>query len=111
MGYAEIDKVDDEDGDGCEGGDEEFVPPPDVEEVVADAEDDDGLEGEDGGEVGGELGGVSGVEKRGEGGREGERGRTLLCGNRWRKRPVSMLWTSRTTSLFPPPEVAATISL
>lgn len=30
--------------------------PPDVEEVVAYAEEDDGLEGEDGGEVGGELG-------------------------------------------------------
>lgn len=29
--------------------------PADVEEVIADAEDDDGLEGEDGGEVGGEL--------------------------------------------------------
>lgn len=55
MGYAEIDKVDDEDGDGGEGGDEEFVAPPDVEEVVADAEDDDGLEGEDRGEVGCEL--------------------------------------------------------
>lgn len=31
------------------------MPPADVEEVVAYAEDDDGLEGEDGGEVGGEL--------------------------------------------------------
>ncbi|KFZ16648.1 hypothetical protein V502_04989, partial [Pseudogymnoascus sp. VKM F-4520 (FW-2644)] len=50
VGYAEVDEVDDEDGDGCEGGDEEFVAPPDVEEVVADAEEDDGLEGEDGGE-------------------------------------------------------------
>lgn len=31
------------------------MPPPDIEEVVADAEDGDGLEGEDGGEVGCEL--------------------------------------------------------
>lgn len=46
MGYAEIDEVDDEQGDGCEGGDEEFVPPPNVEEVVAYTEDGDGLEGE-----------------------------------------------------------------
>ena len=62
MGYAEVDEVDDEDGDGGEGGDEEFVAPPDVEEVVAYAEEDDGLEGEDGGEVGGELGeGLVGV--------------------------------------------------
>lgn len=55
MGYPEIDKIDDENGDGCEGRDEEFVAPADIEEVVAYAEDDDGLEGEDGGEVGGEL--------------------------------------------------------
>ncbi|QSZ32658.1 hypothetical protein DSL72_002237 [Monilinia vaccinii-corymbosi] len=43
--HAEIDKVDDEDGDAGDGGDEEFVPPADVEEVVANSEDDDGLEG------------------------------------------------------------------
>ena len=34
-GDAEIDKVHDQDGDGGEGGDEEFVSPADVEEVVA----------------------------------------------------------------------------
>jgi hypothetical protein len=34
------------------------VAPADVEEVVADAEDGDGLEGEDGGDIGCELVGV-----------------------------------------------------
>ena len=52
MGYPEIDEVDYEEGDGGYAGDEEFVPPADVEEVVADAEDADRLEGEDAGEVG-----------------------------------------------------------
>lgn len=52
MRYPKIDKVDDEDGDAGDGGDEEFMAPSDIEEVVADSEDDDGLEGEDGGEIG-----------------------------------------------------------
>ena len=45
---AKVDKVDDEERDRGEGGDEELVAPADVEEVVADAEDGDGLEGDDG---------------------------------------------------------------
>jgi hypothetical protein len=52
---AEVDKVDDEHGDRGHGGDEHLVAPSDVEQVVAYAEEDDALEGEDGGEVGGEL--------------------------------------------------------
>lgn len=52
VGHAVVNEVDDEHGDGGEGGDEEFVPPTDVEEIVGDAEDDDGLEGEESGEVG-----------------------------------------------------------
>jgi hypothetical protein len=52
LGDPEIDKVDDQQGDAGECWDEEFVPPPDVEQVVANAEDGDGLEGEDCGEVG-----------------------------------------------------------
>lgn len=54
-GDAKVDKVDDEQGDGGEGGDEEFVAPADVEEVVADAEDGDGLQADDGREVGCQL--------------------------------------------------------
>ena len=54
-GNAEIDKVDDQEGDRGEGGDEELVPPADVEEVVADSEDGDGLKREYRGEEGGEL--------------------------------------------------------
>lgn len=52
LGDAEIDKVDNEDGDGCDGGDEKFVAPANIKKVVADSEDDDGLKGEDRGEVG-----------------------------------------------------------
>lgn len=48
-GDAEVDKVDDEEGDGGKGGDEELVAPADVEEVVAEAEKRDGLKGDDGG--------------------------------------------------------------
>lgn len=54
-GDVEVDKVDDEEGDGGEAGDPPLVTPADVEEVVADAEEGDGLEGDDGAEVGGEL--------------------------------------------------------
>jgi len=46
--HAEVDKVDDQQRDGGEGRDEELVPPPDVEEVVAYAQEGDGLEGDDG---------------------------------------------------------------
>lgn len=52
LGDVEVDEVDYEDGDRGECWDEEFVPPPDVEEVVADAEDGYCLEGEEGGNVG-----------------------------------------------------------
>lgn len=52
LGDAEIDKVDDEDGDAGDGRDEEFMPPADVKEVIADSEDYYGLEGENCGEVG-----------------------------------------------------------
>ena len=52
--------------------------PPDVEEVVADAENDDGLEGEQGGEVGGELVGVSFGCMCGGGGEVRGEERTLL---------------------------------
>ena len=48
-GDAKVDKVDDEQGDRGKGGDEELVAPAYVEEVVADAEEGDGLEGDDGG--------------------------------------------------------------
>ena len=51
-GDAVVDVVDYEHGDGGEGGEEEFVAPADVEEVVGEAEDDYGVEGEEGGEVG-----------------------------------------------------------
>jgi hypothetical protein len=44
LSYAEIDKVDDQDGDAGNGGDEEFMSPADVEEVVANSKDDDRLE-------------------------------------------------------------------
>lgn len=54
-GNTEIDKVDDQEGNRGEGGDEELVPPADVKEVVADSEDGDGLEREYRGEEGGEL--------------------------------------------------------
>ena len=52
---AEVDQVDDEHGHGGDGGDEELVPPADVEQVVADAEQHDRLQREDGGEVEREL--------------------------------------------------------
>lgn len=54
-GNPEIDEVDDQEGDRGEGGDEEFVPPADVKEVVAYPEDGDGLEREYRREEGGEL--------------------------------------------------------
>lgn len=54
-GDVEIDKVDDEEGDGGQAGDPPLVSPADIEEVVADAEQRDGLEGDDGAEVGREL--------------------------------------------------------
>lgn len=54
-GDVEVDKVDDEEGDGGQAGDPPFVSPSNVEEVVADAEQCDGLEGDDGAEVGCEL--------------------------------------------------------
>ena len=54
-GDAKVDKVDDKEGDGGEPGDPPLVAPADVEEVVADAQEGDGLEGDDGAEVGGEL--------------------------------------------------------
>ncbi|KAI9742933.1 MAG: hypothetical protein M1818_003663 [Claussenomyces sp. TS43310] len=47
-GDAKVDKVDDEDWDGGKGRDEELVSPADVEDVVANAEDGDGLKREDG---------------------------------------------------------------
>lgn len=54
-GDAIVYKVDDEHGDRGQGREEEFVAPADVEEVVADAEDYNSLEGENGGEVGCQL--------------------------------------------------------
>lgn len=48
---VEVDKVDDEEGYGRQAGNPPLVPPADVEEVVADAEEGDGLEGDDGAEV------------------------------------------------------------
>lgn len=54
-GYAEVDEVDDQYWYCGEGGDEELVPPADIEEVIAYAENGDGLEGEDCGEVGCQL--------------------------------------------------------
>lgn len=52
MRDVEIYKVDDEYWDGGKGRDEEFMPPPDVEKVVADAEDRYCLKREKGGNVG-----------------------------------------------------------
>jgi hypothetical protein len=46
---AEVDKVYDENGDACEARDPPLVSPSDVEEVVANSEQGDGLEGDDGG--------------------------------------------------------------
>lgn len=46
-GDAEVDEVDYEERDGGEGGDEELMSPANVEEVVADAEEGDALEGDD----------------------------------------------------------------
>lgn len=43
-GDVEVDEVNDEDRDGGKAGDPPFVSPADVEEVVADAEESDGLE-------------------------------------------------------------------
>lgn len=54
-GNTEVDKVDDQEGDRGEGGDEELVAPADVKEVVADPEDGDRLEREYRGEEGREL--------------------------------------------------------
>lgn len=54
-GYVEVDEVDDEEGDGGEAGNPPFVSPADVEEVVADSEEGDGLERDDCAEVGSEL--------------------------------------------------------
>lgn len=53
--HAEIDKVDDQDGDTGNCWDEEFMAPPDIEEIVTDSKDYYRLEGEDGREVGCEL--------------------------------------------------------
>jgi len=36
LGYAKVDEIDDEDGYACYAGDEKFVPPSNIEEVVAD---------------------------------------------------------------------------
>ena len=47
-GHAKVDAVDDQQGDGGEGGDEELVPPADVEEVVGEAEGGDGVQGDNG---------------------------------------------------------------
>lgn len=52
VGDAVVDEVDDEHRDGGKSWNEEFVPPADVEKIVGDAEDDDGLEGEKSGKVG-----------------------------------------------------------
>ncbi|TFB03297.1 hypothetical protein CCMA1212_004231 [Trichoderma ghanense] len=49
-GDVEVDKVDDEERDGGDARDPPLVAPADVEEVVADAEEGDGLEGDDGAE-------------------------------------------------------------
>jgi hypothetical protein len=54
-GDVEVDKVDDEQRDGGDARDPPLVAPAYVKEVVADAEERDGLEGDDGAEVGGEL--------------------------------------------------------
>ena len=54
-GDAIVYEVDGEHGDGGHGWKEEFVTPADVEQVVADAEDHNGLEGENGGKVGCQL--------------------------------------------------------
>ncbi|KAI9650938.1 hypothetical protein NHQ30_000973 [Ciborinia camelliae] len=51
LGNAKIDKIDNENGNAGDGGDEEFMAPADIEEVVANSEDYYGLEGEDGREV------------------------------------------------------------
>lgn len=51
VGYAEIDEVDDEEGNAGDAWDEELVAPADVEKVVANAEDGDGLDGENCGEI------------------------------------------------------------
>lgn len=54
-GDVKVDKVDDEQGDRGQAGNPPLVPPPNVEEVVADSEKGDGLEGDDGAQVRGEL--------------------------------------------------------
>lgn len=48
---VEVDKVDDQDGDGGKAGDPPLVSPADVEEVIANAEERNGLEGNDGSQV------------------------------------------------------------
>lgn len=54
-GDVEVDKVDDEKRDGGQAGNPPFVSPSNVEEVVADAEQCNGLERNDGAKVGCEL--------------------------------------------------------
>jgi hypothetical protein len=51
LGYTEVDEVNDQNGNAGYAWDEEFVSPADVEEVITNAEEGDGLEREDGGEV------------------------------------------------------------
>lgn len=47
-GDVKVDKVDDEQGDGSQTGNPPLVPPSNIEEVVADSEEGNGLEGDDG---------------------------------------------------------------
>ena len=51
LGDTKVHKVDDEHGDGCNGRDEDLVTPSDIEQVVADTQQDDGLQREDGRQV------------------------------------------------------------
>lgn len=55
-GNVKVDKVYNEQGDGGQTRNPPLVPPSNVEEVVADSEESDGLEGDDGAQVGGKLG-------------------------------------------------------
>ncbi|KAF1737541.1 hypothetical protein CRV24_003161 [Beauveria bassiana] len=54
--HVKVDKVDDEDGDGGQAGDPPLVPPANVEEVVADSEESNSLQGNDGAQIGSKLG-------------------------------------------------------
>ena len=54
--HVKVDKVDDEDGDGGQAGDPPLVPPANVKEVVADSEESNSLQGDDGAQVRSKLG-------------------------------------------------------